>query len=131
MPAGRPTALTPDLQAAFVAALRRCWYLQTAADVVGIGRSTVYRWLKRGRQEGERPYAEFRYTIKKALAEKEADCLDAIEGAGATHWQALAWILERSHPERWGNVKAELAQLRKRLAELEKALAARRGDNRP
>jgi hypothetical protein len=60
MPAGRPTDLTPDLQAAFVATLRRCWYLEAAADLIGVHRATVYRSLNRGRRERKGLYAEFR-----------------------------------------------------------------------
>lgn len=125
---GRPTTLTPEVQAGFLAALRRCWYVETACHITGIPRSTVYGWLKRGRREQGGPYADFLGAIKKALAEKEADCLSMIEAHGKRHWQALAWLLERRFPDRWGNVRAELRRLERTIKEQSVQLEAlRRG----
>ncbi len=38
----------------------------------------------------------------ETAAEAELDAVHGIRGAWLTHWQAAAWYLERSHPERWG-----------------------------
>jgi hypothetical protein len=116
--AGRPTNLTPEVHTAFVEAIKRCWYIETACALVGVGRSTVYGWMRRGRKETEGPFAEFLDDVKKAAAEQEADCLDGIRLAGADHWQARAWLLERRYPDRWSNRRDELKEMHKQLAEL-------------
>jgi transposase len=120
--AGRPTNLTPEVHTAFVAALKRSWYIETAASLVGVGRSTVYGWMRRGRKETEGPFAEFLDDVKKALAEQEAHCLDRIRVAGADHWQALAWLLERRYPNRWSSSRAQLKELCKRWDELDEEI---------
>jgi hypothetical protein len=40
--------------------------------------------------------------IKKAESEAEANLVSDIKEAGKDSWQALAWILERKHKDRWG-----------------------------
>lgn len=119
---GRPTALTKQVQDDLVAALRRVWYLGTACDLAGVGRRTVYTWLKIGRKEKSGPHCEFRHAIKKAMAETMADCLDIIQNAAADQWQAAAWKLERRHPREWGGLAREMKEIRRELE------ALRRGD---
>jgi hypothetical protein len=116
----RPTKLTPELQTEFMAALARCYYLETAADLVGIDRRSVYYWLKRGKRTRRRPYREFFLAFKKTMAVKEALNIKSVEEAG--QWTARAWLLERSCPERWGNQRKELAEIKRDLAELRKKL---------
>lgn len=120
MPRGRPGKLTPELREALVAAIRRTYYLEAAADIVGIDRMTVYRWLRRGRKEKAGPYRDFCCALKKALAEKMATNLDGIQAAAADSWQALAWLNERRWPDLWGSSRKEIAELKKRLDALEK-----------
>jgi hypothetical protein len=48
-------------------------------------------------------YVQFFDAYKKALADAEADKFERIRQAGATRWQANAWLLERRHPERWSS----------------------------
>ncbi len=117
----RPTKLTPELQAAYLDALKRSWYLETAADLAGVDRGTVRRWIKRGRRERRGPYHEFRTAVKKASAERMATAIGRIEAAG--EWQASAWLLERSAPELWSNHRRDIAELRRLLTELEKKIA--------
>ena len=49
---GRPTKLTPDLQAKIVEALKAGNYAEVAARHVGIASSTFYDWMKRGPRAG-------------------------------------------------------------------------------
>jgi hypothetical protein len=122
---GRPSILTPELQQGLVDAVTRTFYLETACDMTGVGRRTVYTWLKRGRREKEGPYFEFRHAIKKAIAQKEANAVESIQAAGADSWQACAWLLERRFPERWSSNRKEIAELRKNLERLEIAIGQR------
>ena len=119
-----PTKLTPELQTTYLAALKRCYYLETAADHVGITRITVYRWIKEGKRTPDSPQGQFCEAVRRVLAENEAVNLDEIQRHGATTWQALAWLCERSAPERWGTQNREVRELKKELAELKDMLGA-------
>lgn len=118
--AGRPTKLTKELQETLIAAVRRTYYLETAADLVGIDRRTVQRWVKRGRKEPGGIYGSFCRALKIALAEKSAANIEAIENAG--HWTSRAWLQERRFPEQWGSDKGEIRRLAKELEELKKSV---------
>lgn len=123
---GRPTALTESIisEAALLAA--SVDYAETLADMLGVHRTTLRRWIKRGcreqrrREQGlppiegeDRPF-RFCIAIKKGRALAEKHSLEVIEAAAnAGVWQAAAWRLERAHPERWSQHKQELARLRK------------------
>ncbi len=114
----RPTKLTPELQAAYLDALKRAWYFETAADLAGIDRGTVRRWIKRGRRERKGLYHEFCTAVKKASGERLATAIGRIEAA--EEWQASAWLLERSAPHLWSNHRHEITDIKRRLAEIEK-----------
>jgi hypothetical protein len=114
---GRPCRLTPELQAELVASLARVYHVEIACDLCGLHRTTVYRWIKRGKHQKRGKYREFCNAIKKALAEKMAASVSAIEAA--KEWTAHAWLLERKWPALWGADRTEIAKLAR---ELEQAL---------
>jgi transposase len=131
MPAGRPTDLTPEVVADAARLLPTVLYLSTVADYIGVHRTTVQRWLRRGREEEKRLrnprakskpsealYLQFRIAHKKALAAGEIRAAGVIRKAASEHWQAAAWILERRFPERWGRDRSILAELVKQVKEL-------------
>lgn len=113
---GRPTKLTPELQAEIVKIIKTGNYIETACAFVGINKSTFYDWLKRGAREKQRleknprakikkseaVYVEFSNAIEKALAQAEIRDVAIIGKAAESNWQAAAWRLERKYPERWG-----------------------------
>lgn len=114
---GRPTKLTKELQARIERAVASGNYIETAAQLNGVHKSTLYRWLKRGNEERERlernpdaepdpqeaPYVEFCDVIQRALAHSEAADVAVIgQAARAGQWQAAAWRLERKFPQRYG-----------------------------
>jgi len=106
--AGRPTKLTPDVQAAIVALVEVGNYVETAVLASGVTSRTYYNWLERGEAD-EEPYAEFFRTIKEAEHKAEKDAL-ATAKAGATggvaspgpHWTSTMTFLERRFPTKWG-----------------------------
>src|SRR5262249_59873594 len=53
-PGGRPTALTPQVLEDVRRLLPTCLYIETVADFIGLDRSTVRKWLKRGAKEHQR-----------------------------------------------------------------------------
>jgi hypothetical protein len=103
MTVGRPTKLTPKLQAEICTSLATGAYVETAAAVHGVSKMTLYDWLKRG-NNGEKPYVGFLDAIKSAEAASEQLALSRIDTAAEDpkNWTAAAWRLERKHPDRWG-----------------------------
>lgn len=102
MTAGRPSKLTPELAYEIVSYINAGNYPEIAAEACGIGKSTFYRWLEKGREEPKGKYGEFWEAVKKAKAQSEARNVMIIERAAEKTWQAAAWYLERTCPDRWG-----------------------------
>lgn len=96
-------------------ALRYGNYMDAACAAAGVGVTTVYRWINEGQDEaqriaaGEQPnphkatYVEILEGIEKARGEAEARNVAVIQKAAQDGtWQASAWWLERSRPQKWG-----------------------------
>ncbi len=96
---GRPTSLTPEVQATIVEAISEGLYRETAAQLAGVHRNTLLNWQARG-ESGEAPYEEFLCAIKKAEAEAERATITRVRGGGEG-WQSSAWLAERRWPSRW------------------------------
>lgn len=77
-------------------------YLETAAELAGLSKVTVYNWLKRG-EAGETPYNLLANALKRAAARAEASEVAKVRKAGddPRFWAASMTYLERRHPERW------------------------------
>jgi transposase len=102
---GRPSKLTPKLQAEILRLLRAGNYVETAAHIVGLHPGTVHDWLARGaRARGvtDQPFAEFSEAVRRAQAQAEATDVRRVGKAASKTWRAAAWRLERRHPRRWG-----------------------------
>lgn len=102
MSKGRPDKLTPELAYEIVSYINAGNYPQIAAEACGVGKSTYYRWLEKGREEPNSKFGDFWEAVKKAKAQSEARNVMIIERAAEKTWQAAAWYLERTCPERWG-----------------------------
>lgn len=71
---------------------------ELCAAYIGIGRSTYFNWLKKGRAQESGIYARFRDSVKRGEAQGAAMSLATIaQSARAGQWQAAAWLLERRH----------------------------------
>jgi len=99
---GKPTIFTPEISAKIVQALRVGNYIETAAAWAGIGRQTLFDWLRRGRGESSGMYHDFVKDCEEALAASEVRDLGLIAQAAPSQWQAAAWRLERRYPDKWG-----------------------------
>jgi transposase len=111
----RPRILSEATRSRVAASLQAGNYVETAAAFAGISASTFYSWMARGRAEilrveaggdpdpGEVDFVEFVETVEKARADAEVRAVHAVQkAANDGTWQAAAWFLERSHPQRWG-----------------------------
>jgi hypothetical protein len=148
--------LTPELAAEIVKAVELGNHVETAAMVIGVAPKILERWLEKGsRLDSPEPYRSFALGIRNAWAKAEREMVDHIRLAGVgdptfinrfgetqRDWKALAWLLERRDPKRWGmqiqvNVREELtamlAQLEANLKpeEYERVLAIIAGDRTP
>lgn len=99
----RKTKLTEQLQDSLVAMLRAGNYVKVACQAVGLPVPTYDEWMRRGR-DGEPRFAPFAQAIEEARAMGEVRNVAVISAAAPENWQAAAWILERSYPERWARL---------------------------
>jgi hypothetical protein len=86
---GRPSKLTPEITALICDYIDRGAYVEVAAQACGIGRATLYRWLK----ENE----DFQDAVKTARAKAMVASI-AMVRSGESGWQGSAWYLERVYP---------------------------------
>jgi hypothetical protein len=105
--AGRKTLLEPDVIDRLEQMLKAGNYIEVACRAVGVPGRTLREWMQRGRRSdapGDELYRELVERVETALAEGEVRNVAQIAQAARDNWQAAAWILERSAPERWGRV---------------------------
>jgi transposase len=107
---GRPSKFDP------VRVERLTWLLAhgmdrgAAAEDVGIGRATFYRWLGDQRPQ----YDALRAAVTRAEAEAQAAVTWNIVRRSATDWRAgLAW-LESRYPEQWGRRRSAVSRRKSR-----------------
>ncbi len=106
---GRPSKLTKGVADKICRALRIGAFMECAVSVGGVGRSTVYTWLRTGEEDIKKKRrtiaAKFKREFDKASAEAEFRKLQVIDNAamreGDPDWKAAAWMLERKWPDRW------------------------------
>jgi len=95
--------LTQAVLSKVVNAIKCGAYVETAAAFAGIGKSTLYAWLRHGANNPGTPEATFAACVAQAMAASEVRDLAIIMLAAQKGvWQAAAWRLERKHPERYG-----------------------------
>ena len=104
---GQPSKLTPEVQDKIVQAILAGNYQETAASYAGIGRTTFFRWMEQGADpDAPQMYRDFRDAVESARAQAEVRHVALItQAAQGGTWQASAWYLERSYPQRWGRLQ--------------------------
>ena len=119
---GRPSKLTPEVEARIVEAVELGATWERAADAAGVGTSTLGLWRRRG-EAGEVPYSAFLAALKKAEGAGVERALRVIrKAAEGGAWQASAWLLERRYPADYGR-RSEVA-VSARVAESDAAIVA-------
>ena len=100
---GQPSRIGEvDTVQLFLEAIDEGNYMETAAELAGLSKVTVYGWLKRG-ENGDAPYALFASALKRAGARAEADAVRKVRNAAhdPRFWAADMTFMERRYPERW------------------------------
>ena len=104
---GRKTKLSPELQGKICSAIRAGAYDSVAAQAAGIIWETFNRWMKKGEAARSGQFFEFYTAVKKAAAERELRNAAIISKAANESWQAAAWMLERTAPERYARIEKQ------------------------
>ena len=109
---GRKSKLTPELQAEICKWISAGNTKKTACQCAGIDESTLYLWLQAGEKATSGKFFELFNAIKKAQGQAKARLVLTIQKAGQDekHWQANAWLLERSYADEYAQkIKADVA----------------------
>ena len=121
---GRPSKLTPEVEARIAEAVELGATWERAADAAGVGASTLRDWRQRG-EAGEVPFVAFVATIKRAEGAGVERALRTIrEAAEGGAWQASAWILERRYPADYGRRSEVAVTARASTADSDAAIVA-------
>lgn len=142
---GRRTKLTPAVQDRIVTALRAGCYLESAAQLAGVDRSTLFRWMAKGEAAQSGQFRDFCNAVEGAIAQAEVAAVARIVTASQTDWKAAAWLLERGPAHhRWrpslqvklgdisdAEIQAALDEVARRLAGAGDASAGGDGPTEP
>ena len=149
---GRIPKLTPEVHKDIIRDLGAGVPREHAAEHAGVHRTTLFRWLARGRKDKSGPFRDLCNAVKKAEAEAVAASVARIRRAAqggqvierttttttrkdgssttkvvekttAGQWTADAWWLERRHPEEFASNRQEAKELREQLKALLKLVA--------
>lgn len=100
---GAPSKFSEERAERLLQAVRGGNYLKTACAFAGVDYTTLRRWVhKADEPSAPQEYRDFRDALEKARADAEVASLAKIhKAANEGQWQAAAWFLERSMPDRW------------------------------
>ena len=95
---GRPTLCSAEHCKRAEEAMRLGLTYELCAAYIGVGRSTFFNWLKKGKAQKSGIYVQFRDAVRRGEAQGAAMSLATIaQSARAGEWKAAAWLLERRH----------------------------------
>ncbi len=101
-PGGRPSKLTPTVQAKLCRALAMGAHYEPACVSAGIDYSTFRKWMVAGQREVSGQFREFFEVVTRAIHKAEIEALKHWQGHMAKDYRACRDFLERRFPERWG-----------------------------
>ena len=108
MSVARPTKLTPEAEEKICRAIRAGNYPEVAVRSIGIGASTFYRWMERGRSCESGIHRDFYEAVRQAEGESEAHAVALVRKAAANDWRAASFLLERRH--KWARPTEQVRQ---------------------
>ena len=108
---GQPTKLTPAVAESILKTVRMTGSFEDACRVAGIGERTFYRWKSEGQRQVDGEYWQFWQAVKKAQASRRVGFERKLLKHGKEHWQAIAWLAERTEPSRYAlKVRVQVEQ---------------------
>src|SRR5258708_40182685 len=81
--------------------------------------------MKRGAKQRRGMFREFCNAVTKAHADAEVRMVAQWQKHMPVNWQAIRDFLSRWHPDRWGDHRKEIAEIKKQIAQLEAIHAGR------
>ncbi len=121
---GRPRALDEFKRREICALVTAGCGIGTAARYVGCNPVTIRREALRN--------PDFHERLRRAELAAELEPLQAMKRAASTHWRAAAWLLERTHPNRFGRRSADTVspdQIESLMVQLGEAIAEEMPDD--
>lgn len=97
---GRPCALTPEVRAKLLRALKLGLTRTAAASVAGISGRTLRRWVERG-EKGEEPFADLLEAVEVAEGRAQGRITLGLIKASDDDPKIAQWLLERRWPDDW------------------------------
>jgi|TARA_R100000084_G_C4641201_1_gene143950 hypothetical protein len=95
---GRPTKLNPKTQTKFIQGLKLGLTYELAASYAGVDRTTIFNWMRRGKEDEDGIYFDFFNAVKQSEGLCAAQCMTRIIRAAENgQWQAAGWIMERRY----------------------------------
>jgi hypothetical protein len=101
-PIGRPSKLYKAVDE-FLTGIKAGLSIEAAAAKAGVGRSTVYRWIERGKNEAKGEFRDFWGKLEEAAGLAEAMMIESLIQAGHQDPKYFEWMLERRFPQRWSS----------------------------
>ena len=98
---GRPSKLTPEIQAKLIQAIRAGSHLITACRLVGVDYSSFRRWMIKGEKQSTGRFREFCEAVRVCEAELEIRLVATWRQATVDDWRAASEFLSRRYPDRW------------------------------
>jgi len=100
----RPTIISEEIINKIEEALKAGNYVITSCEYAGISKDAYYDWMHKSADPNSDPiYKRFSETVEKARAQAEVrNVMNIQKSAQNGQWQASAWWLERSFPDKWG-----------------------------
>lgn len=74
--------------------------IKDCANLCGIDRKTLHRWIDKGKEAKSGRYREFYERFEKANSDFKKSLVEDIKKDKT--WQSSAWLLERTFPEEYG-----------------------------
>lgn len=112
--------LNAEVHEIIVESVRGGSFQSIAAQQAGISPTTFRKWMERGEMEeariaegfspheDEAIFLHFKKDVEAARAEAEIESVKMVRMAARNGtWQAAAWYLERSFPQRWARNRIE------------------------
>jgi len=100
---GRPSKLSTTRKKKLLRALRQGNFIEVACTYAGIGNSTFYRWLEKGKKSQTGEYREFWEEVQGALAEAEYRVVRTLNTHFKESPQACINFLKARWRNRWGD----------------------------
>lgn len=109
---GRKCKLTPSLINEIEDLIKQGYTVRDTCACIDINEATFYDWINKGNdaitsddeltKSENGLFIELNKTLKKADSERKNSLKAKIERHGNKSWQAIAWLLERSYPNEFG-----------------------------